>query len=61
MEVGFRDGLFIRYGVNRDRSSFGVGLVTKPEKVFPEIRIDYAYLARTGTPYPSRLTLAVVW
>jgi|GEM_PF-6056779 len=61
LEAGYHQALFLRYGINRDRNSFGMGLVAKPPKVFKEVRIDFAYLARTGTPYPSRLTLTVVW
>jgi len=61
LEVGYRGSLFLRGGVNRDRSSFGVGLVAHPAKVFREVRVDYAFLGGTGTGPPSRLTIAVTW
>jgi hypothetical protein len=60
-EASYRDGLFVRWGVNRDRMALGVGVVAHPSKGFKEVRVDYAYLARVGEGVPSRLTLSVAW
>jgi hypothetical protein len=61
IEASWMRDFFLRGGVNQDRLSFGIGLVTHPLKVFPEIKMDYAYLGGDENDYPSRLTLTVEW
>jgi len=61
LEGAWKKNVFLRVGINQDRLSLGVGLVAHPEKIFQEIRVDYAYLNHSPDGYPSRLTLSVAW
>lgn len=61
LEVGWLNNVFLRTGYTGQNLELGVGLVAHPEKVFKEIRVDYAYLTQAPDGYPSRVTLSAVW